>query len=235
MAVRTALRTTALHNRHRHAEMRKPEVVRPRTLMVVSDSPFARMDFGNAVAAHDGFALAGTCAWSEAVDRSARWRPEVIVLDASVRRLADLASTVARLRELEHSPMITLLVEHGATKADIGQVDAAVIKDCGVLAVLEVLNVLISGAVLAVAPQRDRVHTDAMNYQVRQRLAMLTKREREILRLIVEGLSNREIGARLFLSQETVKEYVSRVLSKLGVSSRIEAAVAAVRAGFDDR
>lgn len=55
----------------------------------------------------------------------------------------------------------------------------------------------------------------------------LTPRETEILALIAEGLSNREIGARLFLAEKTVKNYVSGVLAKLGMQRRTQAAVLA--------
>ena len=58
-------------------------------------------------------------------------------------------------------------------------------------------------------------------------LSVLTPREREILALIAEGLSNREIGGRLFLAEKTVKNYVSGVLAKLGMQRRTQAAVLA--------
>ncbi|MFE0630570.1 response regulator [Streptomyces sp. NPDC058864] len=58
-------------------------------------------------------------------------------------------------------------------------------------------------------------------------LAGLTPREREILELIGEGLTNRQIGQRLFLSEKTVKNHISRMLGKLGVERRIQAAVLA--------
>ena len=57
----------------------------------------------------------------------------------------------------------------------------------------------------------------------------LTKREREILTLIVEGLSNKQIAERLFLSSSTVQFHVSNILSKLGVSKRTEAAYLALK------
>jgi DNA-binding NarL/FixJ family response regulator len=62
-------------------------------------------------------------------------------------------------------------------------------------------------------------------------LSDLAPREREILALIGDGLTNREIGKRLYLSEKTVKNNISRLLSKLGVERRIQAAVIATEAG----
>ena len=62
----------------------------------------------------------------------------------------------------------------------------------------------------------------------------LTRREREVLRLMVEGLANKEIADRLHLSERTVKTHVSSVLGKLGVADRTQAAVLAVRSGLVD-
>jgi len=60
-------------------------------------------------------------------------------------------------------------------------------------------------------------------------LANLSEQERKILDLIAEGLTNRQIGERMFLAEKTVKNYVSNLLSKLGMSRRTEAAVYAAR------
>ena len=60
-------------------------------------------------------------------------------------------------------------------------------------------------------------------------LASLTEQERNILDLIADGLTNRQIGERLFLAEKTVKNYVSNLLAKLGMSRRTEAAVYAAR------
>jgi len=62
-----------------------------------------------------------------------------------------------------------------------------------------------------------------------QRLASLTTREREVLDLIGEGFTNRQIGEKLFLAEKTVKNYVSGLLSKLGMERRTEAAVFVAR------
>ncbi len=60
-------------------------------------------------------------------------------------------------------------------------------------------------------------------------LTGLTEREREILALIGEGLTNRQIGLRLYLAEKTVKNHISRLLAKLGVERRIQAAVIATQ------
>jgi DNA-binding NarL/FixJ family response regulator len=60
----------------------------------------------------------------------------------------------------------------------------------------------------------------------------LSERETEVLKLLSQGLSNREIGAQLFVSENTIKTHVVNIISKLGVSDRVQAAVWAVRNGL---
>ncbi len=62
-----------------------------------------------------------------------------------------------------------------------------------------------------------------------ERLAELNDREHQLLELVAEGLTNRQIGARLYLSEKTVKNYVSAMLQKLNMRTRTEAAVFATR------
>jgi DNA-binding NarL/FixJ family response regulator len=65
--------------------------------------------------------------------------------------------------------------------------------------------------------------------EVNEELAALTDQERKILALIAEGLTNRQIGERLFLAEKTVKNYVSSILAKLGLERRTQAAVLAAK------
>ena len=61
----------------------------------------------------------------------------------------------------------------------------------------------------------------------------LSKRELEVLALIAQGRTNREIGDRLFISQKTVGVHVGNILAKLGVSGRVEAAAVSIRLGLE--
>jgi RNA polymerase sigma factor (sigma-70 family) len=61
-------------------------------------------------------------------------------------------------------------------------------------------------------------------------LEQLTERERQVLELLAEGLSNREIGNRLQLAEKTIKHYMTNILEKLQVRSRVEAALLVSRA-----
>ncbi|WP_369148563.1 response regulator [Streptomyces sp. R44] len=67
-----------------------------------------------------------------------------------------------------------------------------------------------------------------------ERIALLSERERSVLELIGEGLTNRQIAARLYLSEKTVKNHISRLLGKLGVERRVQAAVIAAQAHEHD-
>lgn len=62
-----------------------------------------------------------------------------------------------------------------------------------------------------------------------ERIARLSKQEREVLLLIAEGLSNKQIGERMFLAEKTIKNYVTSLLSKMGMTRRTEAAVYAAK------
>jgi len=75
-----------------------------------------------------------------------------------------------------------------------------------------------------------RVLRDVLETGSQQRTGELTERESDVLKLLGEGLTNREIGSRLYLSEKTVKHHVTLVLQKLGVRNRVEAALVASKA-----
>ena len=79
----------------------------------------------------------------------------------------------------------------------------------------------------------DRVaHQESQPQQDQKLISQLSEREREVLRLLAKGMGNSEIAQTLFLSEGTIKNYVSVIFSKLGVADRTQAAILAIRAGL---
>lgn len=75
-------------------------------------------------------------------------------------------------------------------------------------------------------------HQPSQPYPDQTLISQLSEREREVLRLLANGLANSDIAKTLFLSEGTVKNYVSMIFSKLGVTDRTQAAILAIRAGL---
>jgi two-component system response regulator DevR len=101
------------------------------------------------------------------------------------------------------------------------------LKEVRATSLVEAIRRVSAGETLLDPAITDRVLARAREAVPASPLDGLTPRETEILALIAEGLSNREIGARLFLAEKTVKNYVSGILSKLGMQRRTQAAVLA--------
>ncbi|HVX68558.1 MAG TPA: response regulator transcription factor [Mycobacteriales bacterium] len=168
---------------------------------------------------------------SEAIARVPALRPQVAVLDV---RLPD-GSGITACRELRSSMpelgclMLTSFADDEAMlDAIMAGAQGFVLKQIrGSDLVGAVRTVANGGSLLdptATARVMDRLRTHG---QTQDKLAALSEQERKVLELIGEGLTNRQIGDRLFLAEKTVKNYVSNVLSKLGLERRTQAAVLA--------
>lgn len=101
------------------------------------------------------------------------------------------------------------------------------LKEVRATSLIDAIRRVSAGETLLDPAITDRVLSRVRDAEPASPLDGLTPRETEILALIAEGLSNREIGARLFLAEKTVKNYVSGILSKLGMQRRTQAAVLA--------
>ena len=113
------------------------------------------------------------------------------------------------------------------------------VKDTPPLQLIEAIRAAVAGgAVISPATTRrlvDRIvasRSPSPEPTPSTELDALTDREREVLRLVATGCSNRELAARLVISELTAKTHVSRVLGKLGLSSRVQAAVLAYETGL---
>jgi two-component system, NarL family, response regulator DevR len=170
---------------------------------------------------------AGTAA--EALNRIPAARPNVAVLDA---RLPD-GSGIDVCRDIRSSmPDVRCLIL--TSYDDNDAVFAAVMAGASGYLLKEIRGSSLVDAIRQVAAGRsllDPSVTERLLIRLRdgepedKKLASLSEREREILGLITEGLTNRQIGERLFLAEKTVKNYVSGLLAKLGMERRTQVAV----------
>jgi two-component system, NarL family, response regulator DevR len=169
----------------------------------------------------------------EATARIPALRPHVAVLDA---RLPDGSGIdVCRdVRSTDPSINALILTSYDDDEALFAAIMAGaagyVLKQIGAGDLVDTVRRVAAGQSL-IDPQLmarvlDRVRKGPAEHE---ELARLTDQERKILALIAEGMTNRQIGERLFLAEKTVKNYVSSILAKLGLERRTQAAVLASR------
>jgi two-component system, NarL family, response regulator DevR len=170
---------------------------------------------------------------AEATARIPALRPHVAVLDA---RLPD-GSGIDVCRDIRSvDPTINALIltsyddDEALFAAILAGASGYVLKQVGGSDLVDTIRRVAAGQSLIDPTLTARVLDRVRNgEQSPEELAVLTEREREIIALIAEGLTNRQIGNRLHLAEKTVKNYVSSILAKLGLESRTQAAVLATR------
>jgi DNA-binding NarL/FixJ family response regulator len=170
---------------------------------------------------------------AEATRRIPAIRPDVAVLDA---RLPD-GSGIDVCREVRSAdPSIRALIltsfddDEALFAAIMAGAAGYVLKQVRGTDLLDAVRRVAAGqSLLDPAVTRQVLERIRRGPQQPSELASLTAQERRIFELIAEGLTNREIGARLFLAEKTVKNYVSSLLGKLGVERRTQAAILANR------
>lgn len=171
---------------------------------------------------------------AQALARVPAVRADVAVLDVQLPD-GDGVSVCRELRsqfpELKCLMLTSFVDDDALLNAIVAGASGYVLKEIrGTDLVGAVRTVAAGGSLLdpqATARVMERIRTDATKVDP---LEQLTEQERKILHLIGEGLTNRQIGEELFLAEKTVKNYVSSILSKLGLQRRTQAAVFAVRA-----
>jgi DNA-binding NarL/FixJ family response regulator len=182
-----------------------------------------------------GLTVVGTAgSGKEALDVVARTVPDVVLMDLGLpdmsgvettRRLtgAGLGVCVVVLTAMADEALLMDAIQAGAV--------GYVLKDAPVDEIVAAVHAAATGGSL-VAPELARtllrrIRSESTEFErLRPRLS---DREREVLKLMVEGLDNAEIAKRLFISQNTVKNHVAAILVKLEVDNRLQAAVRAVR------
>lgn len=208
--------------------MTESELIR---IIVVDDHTVVRSGLGAVLDTSEGMELVGEAAdGEEAVRVCERLQPDVILMDLLMPKMDGVEATriihdkwphihIIALTSYKEKEYVEGVLKAGATSYLLKNVSA------------EELVSAIKKVVLdqpSLSPEAAQVLIQTVN-EPSQPGPALTGREREILALMVEGKSNSEISESIFITQATVKYHVSNILSKLGVTSRTEAVVTAIK------
>jgi two-component system response regulator DevR len=203
----------------------------PLTVLVVDDHEVVRAGIVSSLDRRESFhvvAQAGTVA--EAIAAAKRFQPDLVVMDV---RLPD-GSGIEACREIRSDHPDTRVVmltsypdEEAVLSAIVAGASGYLLKETRLRDLVKALETVGAGGSLldpaVTGKVLDRVRRMA-NEDDDDELARLTTQERRILLLVAEGQTNREIAAEVFLSDKTVKNYVSSILSKLDLQRRTQAA-----------
>jgi len=202
-------------------------------VLIADDHELVRRGLRQTIEAEEDMQLAGEArTGQEAVDLAAAAQPDVALLDVQMPVMDGIAAAAA-IHAAQPGVAVVMLTSFGSD----AQLHAALRAGVAGYLLKEISGDELVAAIRGAAAGRPQMHPAILRRLMAQMpapadpLGALTVREREILRLIARGLSNKEIGAALSLTEATVKGYVSTILSKLGVLDRTQAALLAVRYG----
>ncbi|MEV7087920.1 response regulator transcription factor [Streptomyces sp. NPDC093085] len=215
----------------------------PIRVLICDDQVLIRTGLATIVDAQPDLEVAGECADGRAaVDLAARLRPDVVVMDVRMPVLDGIQATRLLAGSGVARPVKVLVVttfnlDEYVYEALRAGASGFLLKDAPPSQLLHGIRTVAAGSALLDPEVTRRL---VGRYAARIRPAghpapddlPLTPRELEVLRLIADGNSNSEIAAALVISQETVKTFVSRILSKLGLRDRVQAVVYAYRQGL---
>ncbi|MFG2550098.1 response regulator [Streptomyces sp. NPDC048581] len=208
-------------------------------VLVVDDEALIRTGFQHILNSADDIEVVAAVPGGQAVRAARQSRPDVVLLDIRMPDVDGL-TVLADLLRLPDPPVVAML-----TTFDMDEYVAAalrsgaagfLLKDTDPRQLPYLVRTLADGGVVLSSTVTRTVVDGYLDHSQEEpavrAVARLTERERAVLVLIAEGLSNTDIGRRMHLSTGTVKDHVSTVLGKLEVGSRVQAALLAERAGL---
>ena len=198
------------------------------TLLLVDDHPMMRRGIRQMLELEDDLHIVGEASHGEeALALIEPLKPDLVLLDNNMPQMNGI-ETLRRLRAMDYTGKVLLFTVSDAEDdiRDALRLDANgyLLKDMEPELLIQYIRDALNGA-LVISPGLTRVMAQALRSPPRQPDVELTERERQVLRTIAGGYSNKVIGHKLGITEGTVKVHVKNLLHKLGLRSRVEAAV----------
>jgi DNA-binding NarL/FixJ family response regulator len=217
----------------------------PITVFIADDQAMVRQGFGALLAAQADISVVGDAPnGAVAVAEVRRLRPAVVLMDVRMPELDGLAAARLILSEnrADRPPTRVLMLttfdldDYVYEALSLGA-SGFLLKDAPADELVRAVRVVSAGEALLAPSVTRRLIADVTRRRTPPRVAaarlkVLTPREREVLELVAQGLSNAEIASTLFVAEQTVKTHVSNVLSKLQLRDRAQAVVLAYETGL---
>ena len=215
------------------------------SVLLADDQPLLRRGFRMILEAEDGVTVTGEAGdGAEAVELARRVRPDVVLMDIRMPGTDGIEAT-RRITATEPGVRVLVLTTFDLDEYAFGALQAGasgfLLKDVRPHELVAAVRTVASGdAVVSPRVTRRLLEEYARQLPVADtdradrypQLASLTEREREVLAVVAQGLSNTEIAASLFVSETTVKSHVGRILAKLGLRDRVQIVVLAYESGL---
>lgn len=206
-------------------------------ILIADDHPLFREGVAQSIASEPGFTVVGQAgSGEEAFSLVGDLLPDVLLLDVTMPGDGGIvtAGKVAAAWPVVHIMMLTVSEDQDTLMAALkAGARGYVLKGVTARDLVNAVKVVAGGDIyISPALASGILFELTANKQDDDPLMMLTDRERDILSLVSEGLTNREIGERLHLAEKTIKHYMTNVLQKLHVRSRVEAALLAQKHGL---
>jgi DNA-binding NarL/FixJ family response regulator len=201
-------------------------------VVLAEDHEIVRAGLERLLGGADDIEVVGTAADGEAaVSLVEEQRPDVVLCDLTMPVLDGIEAT-RRIHEAHPETRVVILTAFSERDRILGALDAGAVgyllKDAPPDELFEAVRAAARGE----SPLAPKAAQAVLSDRAEQRSVELTRREREVLALVAEGLPNKRIAQRLEISEKTVKAHLTRVFEQIGVSDRTQAALWAQRHGL---